>query len=324
MNINENYSLSVNAPSIVDAKKLDRSFAPTDINGANDVNEVLSQLNVGEYSQESIDNVCKGYSLIRDDYGNPLSIVSSTYDLLQPIEAFGFLDTLQDELGFAYDKASFTNGGRKLNITAKCGTFEVEQNAPRKKGDVIGKRIIASTSFDGTSATSIRIQLLRVWCSNGMANWIDDKASRIIVRHTKNQRKIMANALEQATGIKQAFQYLHEDINVLRNTRINEKQVTCVLHNYFGIDDIATAQDRVQQKVKDIRNQFDNEKLGTFGETAYDLLNAFTAWNTHFRNYRETRSNKTTKSVEENRYNAIGNSNELKKFRNEIMHQVGY
>jgi len=129
MNINENYSLSVNAPSIVDAKKLDRSFAPTDINGANDVNEVLSQLNVGEYSQESIDNVCKGYSLIRDDYGNPLSIVSSTYDLLQPIEAFGFLDTLQDELGFAYDKASFTNGGRKLNIFQWVLRSSQNQNA---------------------------------------------------------------------------------------------------------------------------------------------------------------------------------------------------
>ena len=325
MKINTKYGL-VNIPANpteVTAQMPDRSFKMHDVEGAENINDVLGQLNIGEYSQDNIDKVCKGYSLIKDDFGNPLSIVSSTYDLLQPIEAFAFLDTLQDELKFKYTSAGFTNGGRKLNITANCGDFEIAHSEKRRKGDIIGKRITASTSFDGTSATSIKVQLHRVWCSNGMANWIDDRKNQIIVRHTKNQRAIMATALEQVTGIKQVFETLYQDINRLKKTKINDEQANRILEDFFRIEDMSKVQSRVADKVHNIRTQFYNSARGAFGENAYDLLNAYTAWNTHIRSYKETSTNKMTRSLDENKFNTISNESGIKQFRKVIKNHVG-
>ena len=79
-----------------------RQFAIQNVSGASDVNDVLSQLNVGTYGKTK-STECDGFSIIKDDQGNPLTIVRSTYDVLQPIEAFAFLDCLKDELEFEYE-----------------------------------------------------------------------------------------------------------------------------------------------------------------------------------------------------------------------------
>ena len=78
-----------------------RRFAIQSVSGSADVNDVLSKLNVGTYSKTK-STECEGFSVIKDDNDHPLTIVRSTYDVLQPIEAFAFLDCLQDELFLLY------------------------------------------------------------------------------------------------------------------------------------------------------------------------------------------------------------------------------
>lgn len=265
----------------------EKTWSPVDVSDAADVNDVLSMLQVGEYSTSSLAHVCKGHKLIKDDKGEPLTIVSSTYDLLQPAEAFAFLDALQVHLNFTYDKAGFLHQGRQLFISGKMDmTIEVPAYGQRKVGDVLEVRVTARTSFDGSLATIIQVEILRVWCSNQQASWV--KGDRIAkVKHTKNQRVIMATALQQATGVRQIIQNLTCDVETLSAKDVTIDDFDRINALVFPIknEDNSTRAKNIRDQV---RAQFYNESMGTFGESAWDVFNAFTAYHTHDRVSRET------------------------------------
>lgn len=285
-----------------------REFKLHDVSEQQDVNGILEQLNVGEYSTRSLDHVCQGFKLIKDDRGEPLTIVSSTYDLLQPLEAFAFLDCLKDELSFSYEKAGFLHNGRQLFIQGSLGDFEVPTSSQRRKGDILNKRIVAKTSFDGSIATTIAIEILRVWCDNGCASWESDNAIAK-VKHTRNQRQLMRYALEQATGVKQVIQNLESDIVTLSNVEVNQEQFNRINELVFK------GESKRAENVRDqVASQFHNERLGAFGESAWDVLNAFTAYQTHDRVVRETKQT----SREENAFRAQGDQTFSRKVRKAI------
>lgn len=285
-----------------------REFKLHDVSDCDDVNEVLNQLNIGRYSKVNIPHVCKGYSVIKDDFGNPLSIVQDTYDLLQPQKAFAFMDSLREQVGFTYSNAGFLQNGRQLFIQGKLGDFEVPTTSERRKGDVLNKIITAKTSFDGSIATTIAIEILRVWCDNGCASWESDS---IIgkVKHTKNQDARMTRALAHATGLRQVVQELESDISTLANAQMTREQFEQVASRVFSGDST-----RAENQRDAVQTQFSNERLGAFGTTAWDAMNAFTAWATHERTARNTEQ--TTR--EENHFRAQSDSAFPRKVRKAI------
>ena len=285
-----------------------REFKLHDVSDCDDVNEVLDQLNIGRYSKVNIPHVCKGYSVIKDDFGNPLSIVQDTYDLLQPQKAFAFMDSLREQVGFTYSNAGFLQNGRQLFIQGKLGDFEVPTTSERRKGDVLNKIITAKTSFDGSIATTIAIEILRVWCDNGCASWESDS---IIgkVKHTKNQDARMTRALAHATGLRQVVQELESDISTLANAQMTREQFEQVASRVFSGDST-----RAENQRDAVQTQFSNERLGAFGTTAWDAMNAFTAWATHERTARNTEQ--TTR--EENHFRAQSDSAFPRKVRKAI------
>ena len=324
MNINTNYLPNRNLAPVSETDleaqtiTLDRSFKIDSVEGCDNINEIIEALKLGDYTKEEIPEVCAGYARILDDYGNPISIVRDTYDLLQPLEAFAFLDSLKEVYGFKYSRAGFTHGGRRLFISAEAG--DMEPNT-RKKGDIINKRVTAYTSFDGTTGTAIVSEALRVWCNNGMANWVKDRNINLSVRHTKNQRNFIAEALSQATGIKMLFQKLEEDIERLDAQRVTPLEMNEISNRYFDIhakpdNEIST---RTRNAKELVDSHFHNEELGTFGVSGWDAVNAFTAYITHDKNYRDT----TTSSKLENNYRAQFNPTGVRKFRNIIKEVVG-
>lgn len=293
-----------------------RIFKPEDVSKCDDVNEVLQTLNIGDYSTQSLSHICKGWKLIKDDRNEPLTIVKETYDLLQPAEAFAFLDALKEQLNFSYDTAGFTHNGRQLHITGKMDTtIEVPAKGQRKVGDVLELRITARTSFDGSSATVIQIEALRVWCSNQMASW--DKSERIAkVKHTRNQRHILATALQQATGVRQIVQNLGNDASLLA-----QREITPIEFDKINELVFAGTSPQAETARETAKAQFSNERLGAFGESAWDAFNAFTAYNTHDATRRETMvkgTNEVQTTREENRFRALSDSTFPVHVRNSI------
>ena len=87
-------------------------------------------------------------------------------------------------------------------------------------------------------------------------------------RHSKNQRNILTDHINQATGITNIFMRLEEDIQVLRKRKVSEKQAERVIKGFF----LMTPHARMSKV--EVLNEFHNEDRGTFGRNAYDLLNA--------------------------------------------------
>lgn len=293
--------MNIIAQNITDGRK----FGMHDVSNCNDINEVLGLLNVGEYSATPIDDICEGYQVIKDDFASPVAIVSDTYDLLQPLEAFAYFDSLKDHLGFNYTKAGFTHGGRRMEIHAECGDLIV---GDPKVGDIMKKRICCRSSFDGTISTEFLQQALRAWCTNGCGNWIND-SFKIKARHTKNQRVIMENAINDATGVTNIFMLMQEDANRMAEHRVHEDVAKVVIERMFPND--TTRTENVRSAVL---SEFNCEERGTFGKTAWDLFNAFTAYRNHHAPTREGKK----KSAEENKHHNIYHEGFAKKVRRTI------
>jgi len=308
------------APTKLEAERVGRTFGLQDVSACKNVNEVMEHLKIGNYSQTAIPEVCNGYSVIRDDLENPVAIVSDTYDLLQPIETFAFMDALCNSMNIQFTKAGFTHGGRRMFIQAEYGEVKIE-HGKRKVGDILKRRITATGSFDGTTSTKLEGSMHRVWCSNQMANWVADRNKSIKVRHTRNQRVVFAQALEQATGMKQVFVNFQADINKLNKTKMTEKQMHLVATKYLKLEGKETGEigSRAMNNHATLLNEFANEERGTFGVTAWDAMNAFTAYQTHERSYRETKST----SREENRFRVLSKERAVAKFRNLVTEVVG-
>ena len=308
------------APTKLEAERVGRNFGLQDVSACKNVNEVMEHLKIGNYSQTKIPEVCSGYSVIRDDLENPVAIVSDTYDLLQPIETFAFMDALCNSMDIQFTKAGFTHGGRRMFIQAEYGEVKIP-HGKKKVGDILKRRITATGSFDGTTSTKLEGSMHRVWCSNQMANWIADKNKSIKVRHTRNQRVVFAQALEPATGMKQVFVNFQADINKLNKTKMTEKQIQLVATKYLKLEGKESGEigSRAMNNHTTLLNEFANTERGTFGVTAWDAMNAFTAYQTHERSYRETKST----SREENRFRVLSKERAVAKFRNIITEVVG-
>lgn len=292
-------------PRIKETETPKRTFGMQDVSGAKDINEILDKLQVGDYSARKIPEVCEGYQVISDDFGNPVSIVSETWDLLQPLECFSFMDALKTNLGFNYTGAGFTHNGKRMQIIAEVKDHEVKSP---KKGDIVKKRLVARTSFDGSISTNIKIELYRLWCKNGCGNWISGDMN-IRARHSKNQRVILNEAIDQATGLKNIFLNLEKDMDHMAQTKVRESQVRKVIHEVFPLESTRS------ENIRDIVwSEFSNEDRGTFGNSAWDLFNAFTSYQTHLKTTRETKQT----SKKENRYHTTFASGFSKKVRKAI------
>ena len=94
----------------------------------------------------------------------------------------------------------------------------------------------------------------------------------------------MTTALEQATGMRQVIQSLESDIVTL-----SDREVTP--YEFDQINEIVFKGESKQAETsrEAVKAQFSNERLGAFGETAWDVFNAFTAYQTHDRTTRETK-----------------------------------
>ena len=277
--VKENSDRSSQASTILNSslERFTRNFKIHDVSECKDITEIGSVIDAGTYSMTP-SKECGGFSVVHDHLGNALTMVNSTFKLSQPMQTLAELDSLKETIGFEYSEAGFLNNGKRLFIKGKLGKFDVNGDG----SDVIEKHIIALDGFDGSTSRQIMLGFVRMACANGQLMY--DVASYIMkVKHTKNAQNRVNDALTQATGITQRFQFLEDDLALLAGTTFSEKQVSRVAEIVFP-NDTKTSENTRER----ILEQFSNERLGTNGSSAWDCFNAFTAWNNHDRSSRKT------------------------------------
>jgi phage/plasmid-like protein (TIGR03299 family) len=134
--------------------------------------------------------------LSRSDNLEPLSIVSSKFQIVQPREVLEFFRDLVGQNGYELETAGTLFGGRRFWALASIG-----QDAVIMGHDQIRGYLLLSTACDGSMATEVRKTSVRVVCNNTLS----------MARSAKADFKVTHRSAFQAEAAKKKMGLVRED-----------------------------------------------------------------------------------------------------------------
>jgi phage/plasmid-like protein (TIGR03299 family) len=165
--------------------------------------------------------------LYRSDTLAPLSVVSDSYNIVQPYEVLEFYRDLVGVADMQLETAGVLFGGRRFWALANTGRL-----AELKGDDAVKGYVLLSTSCDGTMATTARFTSVRVVCNNTLSIATKDNASVIRVPH---RRVWNPNEVKEQLGlIDSSWAKFKEHIEVLSNTPVTTDMAADYLVRLFG------------------------------------------------------------------------------------------
>jgi phage/plasmid-like protein (TIGR03299 family) len=131
--------------------------------------------------------------LYRSDTKEPLSVVSSRYQVVQPKDILEFYRDLTEVGGFELETAGVLKDGKKLWALARTG-----QSVALKGKDTVNGYLLLATACDGTLATTAQFTSVRVVCNNTLAIALGDSTGAVKVPH---RSQFDAQAVKRQLGI---------------------------------------------------------------------------------------------------------------------------
>lgn len=210
--------------------------------------------------------------LYRSDNKNQLGVVGINYGVIQNTDCFAFFDIICKQNKASICKVHEYNGGVTIHLEAEVRdkTFEA------RVGDEVGFRFNLWNDFSGVRKASVMFGALRLICSNGLVA-LDQKDSIIEIRHTKNALTRFDQAIKVWSSGEKWYTIFKENVKILVNKMVTQKQVEDFLNNLFGNSNSGV---NTRRKEK-IIHLFENGK-GNGKGTAWDLLNGVTEYIDHF------------------------------------------
>lgn len=131
--------------------------------------------------------------LYRSDTKEPLSVVSSRYQVVQPKDILEFYRDLTEVSGFELETAGVLREGKKLWALARTG-----QSVSLKGTDTVNGYLLLATACDGTLATTAQFTSIRVVCQNTLQIALGDAAGAVKVPH---RSQFDAQAVKRQLGV---------------------------------------------------------------------------------------------------------------------------
>jgi len=131
--------------------------------------------------------------LYRSDTQEPLSVVGSRYQVVQPRDVLEFYRDLTEVSGFELETAGVLKAGRKFWALARTG-----KSTALKGTDVVKGYLLLATSCDGSLATTATPTTIRVVCNNTLNIALQGASSAIRVPHSTS---FDAQAVKQQLGV---------------------------------------------------------------------------------------------------------------------------
>lgn len=213
--------------------------------------------------------------LYRSDTNSPLSVVSSSYNIVQPIEVLEFYRDLVDTAGLELETAGVLFGGRRFWALANTKKMTVLPGDDKVKG-----YLLLTTSCDGTLATTAQFTSIRVVCNNTLSVAVRDSNTRIKVPHNRIWKP---NEVKEQLGfIDEGWNRFSEQIGLLSAKTVERDKAVQYLIELFGdptigVEDQSPA---VMQKCANVWELFQGvgmgSKLLSAEDTMWGLLNAVT------------------------------------------------
>lgn len=126
---------------------------------------------------------------VRDDNGYILGYVTERYQPVQNVEAFDFMDGLNQDGIVKYESAGSLRGGRVVWVLARMGS--IMEVVP---GDAVQPYVLFSTSHDGTASICVQPTSVRVVCANTLRVALGRKGCGISFKHDGSVQERLAAA----------------------------------------------------------------------------------------------------------------------------------
>ena len=146
--------------------------------------------------------VPKRFANVREDNGEVLGIVGSTYTILQNEDAFGFADSLVDDGSAKYETAGSLRGGKTIWLMMNLPTSVTIAGV-----DEVKVYLALRNSHEGSSQGTVMITPVRIVCQNTLNLALGSARRSWSFRHTGDLEGKLAEA-RQALGL--TFEYLEE------------------------------------------------------------------------------------------------------------------
>lgn len=225
----------------------------------------------------------EGKSVIRrSDTKQAFGIMGDTYETIQNEDVAEFAEIVIGESGAFFDTGGALMGGSKV-------FYSLMLPDAMMAGENIGKRMIVSSSHDGTGSVLNLLSLVRPVCWNTLSCAIKGSSDKVAIRHTKNWknkveevRRVLKIAANHFTEIEKAFESL-------RSEKVNDSYVQGFINTLFPASSKVEGKIPLQtlDKREKVKELFLRGK-GNSGETKWDLFNGVTELLDHHSNGRVT------------------------------------
>lgn len=220
-------------------------------------------------------------AIVISDTNKTVGYASPDYGLVQPTDAFTFMDSISEMGQLLYETVGAIGDGERIWCMARMPEyiFEVVKNDPIKQ------HLLFTTSYDGGGSNEARGISTRVVCENTLNSAINEARAFISIRHTKNALSRLNMAAEIMKGYERQCRSFKEAMQELVKHPINDRLIKEFEIEMFGDPTKVEPDSRSETILKNKTKKFEEllvtgkgtDIKGVVG-TLYGMVNAYTEW----------------------------------------------
>ncbi|WP_417384184.1 DUF932 domain-containing protein [Gimesia sp.] len=238
-----------------------------------------------EYELRSISDAKTGMKLdgyrhcIRKDTGVTVGCgMTDGYRIVQPRQAFDFLDDLMRDGGMRYASAGVLGKGEEIWILGV-----IPNDDQPIYGETHNRYVLWTDRFDGGGTLKCFPCVTRVECANTLAVALSEWNAKLFkgIRHSGDMQAKLDAARQTLVEVESAFQKYNADCQKLISARFNRDDARHFIETLLPVlDDDASQHSKSirERKVQAVREAMRDEtnNLGEMKGTWYQLANAVT------------------------------------------------
>lgn len=221
--------------------------------------------------------------------GRYYGVVSSAYQPVSNLEAFGAADYIED---LKIIKAGETHNGKNY-IIGQLPDVNI-------LGDDFNLHFIMQNSFDGSCGIMGAITPLRIVCTNQFNVSFRNAKSTIKIRHSRTAPERIVAAREIWADIASYIKNFNEEAEKYATVRLTPNDVDNIINAIFPVKNDMTERQRATLETNKslFRNAYLAEDNVNFKGTAWGIINAYADYITH-------KPVKNTKNADENKFEMV-------------------
>lgn len=163
----------------------------------------------------------------------------------------------------------------------------VPENASTAEGVEYRPNLLATTSMDGSCATTYKRTVTDVVCDNTRAVALREKSATLKVRHSKNSELLLTSARDALQIVEKASADFAQQVAELCRIRVHDRAWEAVLTRLVPIDRERDVKHLVEQKEKKraaLDSLYRNDpRCDPWQGTAHGVIQAVNTWEHHAR-----------------------------------------